>query len=218
LNDQEQKLQAAVQQAILNSMQHSGEGINVDVQGGLVRLWGVVDVLAEKRRLEEVVKQVAGVAAVDNSLTVAWENMGDDQGLQLAVQERLEAAQLNLNEIQVQVDSGVVYLYGEVETAAEEALAIQQSEHVPGVKAVFSQIAAGGGEDDATITNAVEQAFSVTETIPAHDVQTITSHGVVTLTGDVVAENIAQEAGQIAARAPGVRRVDNQLAVSPEND
>lgn len=218
MNEQEQKIKRSVQQAIINSLQHSGEGINVDVQGGLVRLWGVVDVLAEKRRLEEVVKQVAGVAAVDNSLTVAWENQTNDQDLQAAVQERLGAAHLNLGQIQVQVQDGVVYLYGDVESAAEESLAIEQSEHVPGVKAVFSQISAGGGADDATITNEVEQAFSSTETVPAHDVRTATNRGVVTLSGDVADEAKVRQAGQTAAAVDGVRRVDNQLQASPEND
>ncbi|NPV26751.1 MAG: BON domain-containing protein [Firmicutes bacterium] len=176
MHDQERKLKAAVERAIINSLQHSGEGIHVDVQGGLVRLSGVVDVLAEKRKVEEVVKQVAGVTAVDNSLTVSWDNPGSDRDLQQAVQERLEAVALNLHEIEVRVEDGVVYLYGHVESAAEEALAIQQSEQVPGVKAVFSQLAAGGGEDEVTITNAVELALSRTDTVPAHDVRTQIEH------------------------------------------
>ena len=44
--------------------------VNVDTNGGNVRLSGFVDSEAEKRRAEEIARSVSGVRSVTNALTV----------------------------------------------------------------------------------------------------------------------------------------------------
>ena len=76
----------------------------------------------------------------------------------------------------------------------------------------------GESEADLGITQQVRQAMMKQDglSMEAKNVQVITKNGVVTLRGDV--KNASEKAllSELAQGAPGVVRIDNQLAINPK--
>jgi len=150
-------IQSQVEDALKNTRLLRTDDIRIETRNGEVTLYGFVDVLAEKWTAGEVVKQVPGVVSVDNSLTVAVDRPLEDGEITELVQEKLyNDPRTDLHQIKVTVRDGVVYLEGDVGTAAEEETAKEMAARTPGVKDVISYIRLGQGEfeiDDATLVN-----------------------------------------------------------------
>lgn len=209
-------LRERVKKAVLDRLQLSGEGINIEVKGRDVTLSGVVDVLAEKQEAGEAAGSVPGVRAVDNSLTVGMEGQIDDDQIKKLVEERIMAdPRLELRRIGVRVHDGVVYLLGEVDSLAEQELAVSYCRRVQGVKNVVNRMAGPrkGERDDASIVNAVELNFSRTLSLDPGDIHTSCRNGVVTLEGYVEEPEMAVAALRAASRVKGVRDIVNRIEI-----
>jgi osmotically-inducible protein OsmY len=61
---------ARVKSALSNDTEYKFPGVNVDTFKGTVQLNGFVDNSGQKSRADELAKDVAGVKAVDNQITV----------------------------------------------------------------------------------------------------------------------------------------------------
>lgn len=70
--------------------------------------------------------------------------------------------------------------------------------------------------DDATITGSVKTKLLADSRTKAFDINVDTARGVVTLNGGADSQAAKRAAGQLAASATGVVRVDNRLVVAPE--
>lgn len=68
---------------------------------------------------------------------------------------------------------------------------------------------------DAATTAKVKASFGLSKRVRAFDVNVSTTDGVVTLTGQVSSEDVKSLAGEIARDTPGVKEVQNQIAVDP---
>jgi hypothetical protein len=71
-------------------------------------------------------------------------------------------------------------------------------------------------EADVTVTRDIRSAITSDDSMStdAQNVKIITENGVVTLRGPVEDESERSQIGAIAARTPGVTRVDNQLEIA----
>ncbi|HEX3015411.1 MAG TPA: BON domain-containing protein [Desulfobacteria bacterium] len=212
--DKDHFLKERVKSAINKDMNDSAIGINVECREGTVRLWGMVDVLAEKIAAEKLARDVYGVQAVDNGLTVAMDNFLPDKDINALVLERFSRAQMaDIRKLGAETKDGVVFLQGHAPTVGVVREAERLATQVRGVKQVVSQIKVGEdlNLDDATITNAVERAFVNSDIVNARQVNTSTRNGVVKLHGMVDSVEDIENAVEIAYRVPGVKAVHSEL-------
>lgn len=213
--NQDNRLQEKITQHLQEKMNLSAEDINVRVVKGKVQLSGCVDVLAEKERAEELIREVAGAVPLDNSLTIVTENVPGDKEVEAAVRKRLQRYGIDPGHIGVRVSNGVAVLIGRTASWAEEEAARRAAAEVFGVREVISQVEAGvlADWDDATITNSIEDVLAHAETLSNHDIVTQTRGGVVTLLGWVERPEDRKTAEKLAGQVPGVKKVRNHLRV-----
>lgn len=68
---------------------------------------------------------------------------------------------------------------------------------------------------DATTTRKVKAALGLSRRVAGFEIDAITSDGVVTLTGQAPSEDVKSFAAEIARDTPGVKDVNNEIAVNP---
>ncbi|MDA8211409.1 MAG: BON domain-containing protein [Clostridia bacterium] len=212
---EDSRLQEEITLMLQERMYLSSDDINVEVRGGNVELSGMVDVLAEKHFAEKLIRQNPKVGHIDNSLTVAMDNPVDDKEITAEVEAKLQQYRVDLGHVGVKTKGGVVRLVGRMASLAEEEAAVAAAESVYGVRAVVSELEVGEAnyQDDATITNLIEDAFVRSGRIKAGDIFTRTKGGVVTLLGWVDNPEVAEYAHKLAAQVEGVKGVRNKLNV-----
>ncbi|MDI7248343.1 MAG: BON domain-containing protein [Bacillota bacterium] len=157
-SDKEQHLAERVLESIKRDAGLRAYEINVTARGGAVHLGGIVDVLVEKMRAEEIVAGVDGVAAVQNDLAVCTDGeiTDDDVDFEVAEEFQLDPG-VDTSRVYAESKQGVVHLHGRVDTADDSEAAIKAAARARGVKDVVShlEVSGGKGADDATITNGV---------------------------------------------------------------
>jgi osmotically-inducible protein OsmY len=135
---------------------------------------------------------------------------------------------LNPFEIEVDAESGVVTLTGQVENPSEKDLAVRMAKGLGGVTEVRDrlEVADNTGEErtqseifrfvsDANTSARIQMRLVWNDTTSGLDIGVETEDGKVTLTGPVSSEEERQMAERIARRTEGVRTVDNELRVAP---
>ncbi|GAW93758.1 hypothetical protein DESME_06675 [Calderihabitans maritimus] len=187
--------------------------IDLKVKNGVVQMMGVVDVLAEKERAEELVSSIPGVRRVENYLTVATDGTISDEEIVREIRRRLEKyGDEVLRQVQVEVKGGVAVLKGSLQTLAQKHALVKACQEVKGVKTVRSELQVQlNKRDDASITNAVELALSRNPQVDVKDVVTFTKDGEVTLTGIVKFPEEIEAALRAASSVAGVKAVHNRL-------
>lgn len=124
--------------------------INVDVTHGEVQLVGVVDTLADKQRLESIVKSIPDVAHLSNAITVCTDGPITDRGVEFEVAEELNADhRVDMKNIGAKSVHGKVFLVGRSEDKEELQAAMETASKARGVKQVISQVK----QTDKEITN-----------------------------------------------------------------
>lgn len=133
--------------------------IDVDVDGGRVRLRGDVEKRATQELAEEVARSVEGVEKVENRLSLQDGRPGDtpvtravgtaerevqDAALEVRVGQRLlgEIGRYALD-LEVEVTEGVVSLRGTLPDADRKRLALKTAEETPGVEKVIDLLRVG---------------------------------------------------------------------------
>jgi len=95
--------------------------IDVKVEdGGAATLTGDVDTFWKKLRAEEVAYDVTGVTMVHNELTVVPTHTYEDRAIANDISSALQRTeQLDLEKINIEVENGMVALYGKVSNLSE---------------------------------------------------------------------------------------------------
>ncbi|HEX9707723.1 MAG TPA: BON domain-containing protein [Steroidobacteraceae bacterium] len=124
------------------------------------------------------------------------------------------------NEINVEVNKGIVQLNGFVDTAKEKAQATTVAQAVKGVKQVENNLivkgestSTGQSMDDSTVTARVNTALIDSKETKAGDIKVQTYDGVVQLSGFVDNEAQKSAATKVAQSVKGVKSVQNNLSV-----
>jgi osmotically-inducible protein OsmY len=139
-----------------------------------------------------------------------------DQQISDQIEHKLSETDVNPSNVKVTVQNGVVTLSGTVPSAWAKRKLIDRAREVDDVQSVVDNLSVPAGENDRAIAEEVAQNIRryVFYTI-YDDVQVQVKNGVVTLTGRVTMPYKAQEIANLAARARGVREVDNRIQTLP---
>ena len=211
-------LQEDVQDAIkFQPLLHAAE-IGVTVKDGIVTLSGIVDGYFKKTEAENAAKNVAGVKAVVENITIKYNNHSkNDNEVAVEVLKALESSwSVPDDKVKVKVENGWVTLDGELPWNYQREAAKSAINYLLGVKGITNNIKIKSEVHDAIEQKAVENALARHWSINAKDIHVKASGTNVILTGHVNSVYQKEEAGHIAWNTPGVWSVDNKLEVEYE--
>jgi osmotically-inducible protein OsmY len=137
---------SAVKMRLLASSKTPGFDINVDTDGGVVTLFGVVDSQAAKDAAGAEVGKVDGVKSIVNELQIVApgkQDMGaaNDESIDDAVNKRLDANErLKGSAIEIDVKNGVVHLTGTVDSQSDRITALTVTRSTLGVRGLVDDL------------------------------------------------------------------------------
>jgi hyperosmotically inducible protein len=137
---------SAVKMKLLANTETPGFDINVDTEGGVVTLFGIVDSPAAKAAATSEARSVDGVKSVVNELQVVAPAeqsavASNDDAIDSAVDERLEAnARLHDASIKTDVKNGVVHLTGSVDSQSDRITALTVTRATHGVRGLVDDL------------------------------------------------------------------------------
>jgi osmotically-inducible protein OsmY len=211
-------LQKQVQSALDWEPSVDAAGIGVSVESSVVTLRGNVKTYSEKAAAERVALRVYGVKALANDITVLPHNGQQHTDSEIA-QAALTALKWNTlvpeDGITITVSNGFVTLKGKVDWEYQRRAALKSVRDLAGVRGVANTISL---EPHATVTDVkskIEAALKRSAEVDARRINVAVSDGKVTLTGNVHSWSERNEARHAAWAAPGVKEVDDQVAVIP---
>ncbi len=118
-----------------------------DVVAGEALLHGVVDVLTEKKRAEDIARSVPGVKKVDSAISISTDGPITDKDVEMEVSEELSATPgVDPKHIGAKSSHGVVTLVGRTDDPDEINAAKHAAETARGVVSVESQVKVEEGE------------------------------------------------------------------------
>jgi len=192
--------------------------MGVTVQEGVVTLTGHVPVYSQKHAAEEVAKRVHGVRAVANEIEVRPTDVhvrDDEEIAAAAIHALMWNSKVPDQKIQITVEDGWLTLDGTVEQTFERTEAERVVCHLSGVRGVTNRLTVAPREVLATLQIDIEAALRRSAALHARSLRVELDETTVILTGDVHSRAELEEAIRIAWSAPGVRRVQNCLTVTP---
>jgi osmotically-inducible protein OsmY len=209
-------LQKDVQEAIKwEPLLHAAE-IGVTAKDGVITLTGTVDSYAKKLEAEDAAKNVAGVKAVAEEITISFNGGAKHSDTQIAA-EVVNAFKFNWevpeDKLHVTVEHGWVTLSGQVEWNYQKDAARKAVKNLTGVMGVTSTITIKSAWRDAIEKEDIERALTRNWSIDSDDIKVAVSGSRVTLNGTVESIYERDEAGRIAWNTPGVNTVDNELVI-----
>jgi hyperosmotically inducible protein len=158
------------------------------------------------------VKDKAKSVAQDAKTVVSDAWITSKAKIALFADERVKGRQVD-----VDTQSGVVYLRGKVDSAQAKTTADEIARNIEGVQSVKNDLQVvppavrkSVKASDHEIKRAVENRLS--RNTQLKDVDVRSDAGVVTLTGEVPSIGVSAKASEMARSVPGVRSVKNELA------
>jgi osmotically-inducible protein OsmY len=212
------QLQTNVQDALAWEPSIDSADIGVSVGAGVVTLRGDVKTYFEKSTAERVALGVYGVRAVANDLSVHIPNIfqrTDTEIAQAAVSALRWSSAIPADSIEVTVSDGWVSLQGHVPWNYQRAIAETAVRDLKGVRGVTNGITVEPRVKASDVSANIEAALKRSAEVDARHVRVAVSDGKVTLSGNVRTWLERDEARQAAWAAPGVREVENRIAIMP---
>jgi|SRR5579883_1243433 osmotically-inducible protein OsmY len=211
-----------VRQNVLDEIRHDvridSTNITVDVNNGIVHLYGTVPTYFQKIIAGEDAQRLKGVRDVTNDLVVTLVAPWTDQEIANTVRANLarDVRIANPGQINVSVVNGVVTLTGTVGSYAEKSDAADDAWRAPGVVDVVNNITVVPPytRSDADIEADVRQALASDPAIDATNINLSVVNGTVYLRGTVPTYYQVQQAANDAWGVAGVLNVVNELGVS----
>ncbi|MGC5032264.1 BON domain-containing protein [Micromonospora sp. DT229] len=194
--------------------------IGVSVAEGVVTLTGQVDSYAKKWAAERAAHRVTQVRAVANDVAVRLASGAEpaDSEIARAVQHALQwHAFVPIEQLDLTVSQGWVTLHGEVEWEYQRRAAQESVERLHGVRGVSNGIMVRPAvrPDGVTLADRIVDALARNRATVAEQV-TVRVHGDTVLLGGVVHSMPERaEVERVAWSAPGIREVQNHIAVAP---
>lgn len=198
--------------------QVSATNIGVAVKDGIVTLSGFVPGWSQKYHAEHAARRVYGVRAVADDLEVRLP--GDlvrpdpeiARAAAKAIDDRLYIAHGGIQSI---VEHGHLTLEGRVDWQYEKATAEAAVRDLPGVRSVTNHVTVAPAISTAFVKEQIEAALERAAQVDARRITVEVEDSKVILRGNVRAWSERMEAGDAAWRAPGVKAVENEIAVVP---
>jgi osmotically-inducible protein OsmY len=193
--------------------------VGVIVQAGTVTLTGWVDSYAKKWAAERTAHRIRGVRGVANDIEVRLLSTIErtDTDIAKAASRALEwDSFVPMERIDVTVANGWVTLRGEVEWDYQKRAAERDLRQLSGVRGVTNLISVRPGERPSpeVVKRDIRRALArVIEDNADHIIIDIEADTVI-LAGTVRSWMEREEARRVASSAPGVREVDDRLAMA----
>ena len=211
-----------IRQDILDEVRHDvridATNVTVDVNSGVVHLFGTVPTYFQKITTGENARRIKGVRNVVNDLVVTLVAPWTDEEIANTVRANLarDVRIASPGQISVSVVNGVVSLSGTVSTYAEKSDAADDAWTAPGVVDVVNNITVVPPfrRSDADVAADVRGALTADPTIDSDNVQASVVNGTVYLRGTVPTYYQAHQAADDAWGVSGVLNVVNELGVS----
>lgn len=226
----DREIEADVEQALMWDARVGDALIDVAVANGRVTLSGAAG-SAHEKSLAIADAWVTGVESVDASgLEVTWWARDEmtrhdrfvdksDEAIRQAVLDAfLYDPRVASFEPEVRVEDGIVTLSGVVDNVKAKRAAAQDAANTVGVWRVKNhlKVRPAEGETDASIAEEIRADLLLDPYVDRFDITVDVEHGVARLGGQVDSYFDKYQAGDIAARVPGVVDVDNHLEVDYE--
>ena len=190
--------------------------IGVTAKDGVVSLTGHVATYAEKHAAECAATRVKGVKAVAEELEVklAFEMKRTDEEIASAAVDRLAwDVYVPGDAVKVKVEKGWITLTGQVDWKFQKDAVGQNLRRLWGVVGVSDQITLKPRANAANIEKDITHALHRSWLFAQDNVSVSASRGAVRLSGVVHSPEDKLLAGCTAWAAPGVTRVDNDIAI-----
>ncbi len=215
------KTEFQIQKDVIDALQYEpsidASEIGVACKDGITTLTGTVHSYTEKEAAAAVVERVAGVKAVVDEMKVELPQMHErtDQDIARAAVLALEwNVQVPHTRIRVRVEGGVVTLEGDVEYRYQQTAAQDAVRDLIGVKAVINLINVKPVATPLQVKVKIENALRRAAELDAQRIRVEVRHDRVILRGTVRSWAERSEAERAAWAAPGVREVEDDLAVA----
>ncbi|HYR44519.1 MAG TPA: BON domain-containing protein [Terriglobia bacterium] len=195
----------------------SAAAIGVRVKDGVVTLTGPVESYSEKLAAERAALRVAGVKAVANDLEVRLPSSSErtDEDIAKAAANALDwTSGIPRDKIKVVVDKGWITLKGAVDWRYQRTTAEDAVRYLWGVKGVINLIEVQPSASKTVVKDKIEEALKRDAELDAQRIKVETSGSKVILKGTVHSWFERQEAERVAWDAPGVTKVENEIAVA----
>jgi len=189
--------------------------VGVSASDGVVTLTGFVDTCVAKLAAERIAKRIRGVRAVANDLVVRVSVDRTDADIAADAARALRLRAGIPEQVQPVVHNGYVTLTGPVECTLRKEQAAETVRHIAGVRGVLNHIDVSPRTTERDVRRRIVQALHRRADIDARHIQVAVENDVVMLTGAVRSWSERDAAEDAARRAPGIRRVDNEIFVVP---
>jgi osmotically-inducible protein OsmY len=191
--------------------------IAVSVKDGVVTLAGFARSYFQKWEAERAAKRVKGVRAVANDLEIrlpSIDSRPDPEIAREAVQALSTALPYSGEKFTVTVKDGRVTIEGEAEWQYQREQAEAAVRRIRGIKGISNLIQLQAKAPVATVKRMIEDALKRSAEIDAQNIAVEADGDKVILKGKVRSWAERQEAERAAWRAPGVRKVEDQITIS----
>jgi osmotically-inducible protein OsmY len=214
----DRELQEHVQNALDWEPGVDAADIGVTVDNGVVALRGDIKTFAEKAAAERVALRVYGVKAVANDLVVrlgAGLQRTDTEIAQAAVNVLKWNSRLSADPIAVAVSNGWVTLKGAVNWNYQRDVAAKSVRDLTGVVGVTNNVTVRSHVSAADVQSEIQAALKRSAEVDARRINVTAIDGKVILSGNVRSWAEREEARHAAWAAPGVRDVEDRMAIIP---
>ena len=192
--------------------------IAVSVKNGVVTLAGFVPTYLQKFEAEKDAKRVSGVVGVANDIevrTVVSDQRPDPEIARDCVDAIKRELPFSYQNIKVVVRDAWVTLEGDVEWNYQKERAESAVRSVKSIKGVINSIQVKPKVTPTEIKRKIEEALKRSAELDAQNIEVEASDGEVVLKGTVHSWFEREEAERAAWQAPGVKRVEDKIAIRP---
>jgi osmotically-inducible protein OsmY len=214
----DRELQQLVQSALEWEPSVGAANVGVSVERGVVTLRGDVKTCSERATAERVALGVYGVKAVANDLNVRLahgEQRSDTDIAQAVVSALRRHTMVPDQTIIASVSSGWVTLKGTVDWEFQRQVAANAIRDLAGVRGVTNTIEIAPRASVTDLKAKIEEALKQSAEVDARRINVTVADGTVTLSGNVHSWSERDEARRAAWAAPGVKAVNDRIAVVP---